>query len=450
MLGTKGHEVIPSARRLIKSLRDMGYDFPQAVSDVVDNSIEAGATHVAINVVFEGDDSYVRIADNGKGMSPDQLREAMRYGAEREYGQEDLGKFGLGLKTASMSQCQCLTVASRWSTERAKISSYAWDLDHIADTDRWEILPIERGALDQAVVHHLTRSTGTVVVWKRLDRILGYQQPYGEMARKRLFQMCRDLELHLAMVFHRFLELHRKRRLSITLNGNDVVPWDPFCRTEKTSSLQPIRLPVNHEGVSGEILLEPFVLPNQESFSSPLAFKHASGPSGWNQQQGFYIYRADRMIQSGGWCRLRAADEHLKLARIAIRFPPSLDDAFKINVAKMRVQLPTGVRDDIETAIRPVMKLAREAYDKKTKVGLGNVSLAPAITKPIEPTAQVPVANPATANPATGSREAITNSTLPDRTWTIDEIQQQCVDFSDMEEKPVIQRVFRRVRDSLK
>lgn len=110
-----GIEAIPSAKRLITSLRDLGYDFSQAVADVVDNSIEAGATVVSIDVEFDGDDSWIRIADNGKGMRPEQLREAMRYGAEREYEIDALGKFGLGLKTASMSQCQRLSVASRWS-----------------------------------------------------------------------------------------------------------------------------------------------------------------------------------------------------------------------------------------------------------------------------------------------------------------------------------------------
>ena len=95
------------------SLRDMGYDFAQSVADIVDNSIEANASLVTIDIEFDGDDSWVRIADNGSGMRPDELREAMRYGANREYDLDDLGKFGLGLKTASLSQCQVLSVASR-------------------------------------------------------------------------------------------------------------------------------------------------------------------------------------------------------------------------------------------------------------------------------------------------------------------------------------------------
>lgn len=369
MATAKGHEVIPGARRLIMSLRDMGYDFAQAIADVVDNSIEAGASLVTIDVEFDGDNSWVRIADNGKGMTPEQLREAMRYGSERDYGDDDLGKFGLGLKTASMSQCQCLSVASRWNRDRANISAYSWDLDHIQKTNRWEILPIEDSDLGPAIRQPLKDTTGTVVLWQRLDRILGYKHPYGEMARKQLSQMCREIEQHLSMVLHAFMsgQVSRKR-LRILVNGNEIKPWDAFCQAEqKTKKLQSICLQVEHEGVHGEVVLQPFVLPHQEDFSSPDAFRLASGPNNWNQQQGFYIYRAHRMIQSGGWCNLRAPDEHTKLARVAVSFSPALDEAFKINVAKMRVQLPAKIRDAIKDAIVPVTKLAREVYDRKTK-----------------------------------------------------------------------------------
>lgn len=362
-----GVEMIPSARRLIKSLRDMGYDFAQAVADVVDNAIEAKATMVAIDVEFDGDDSWVRITDNGKGMNPEEVREAMRYGAERDYDAEDLGKFGLGLKTASMSQCQRLSVASRSSPERAAIAAYSWDLAHIERTNRWEILPLERNGLHAAIREPLKDTTGTVVLWERLDRILGYKHPYGEMARKRLSQICRDIEAHLGMVFHKFLSGEaRSRKFKLLLNGNEIKPWDPFCRDErKTKALQPVVIPVEYEGVSGKVTLEPFILPPEDDFSSPDAFRNASGPAKWNQQQGFYIYRAGRMIQSGGWSNLRAPDEHTKLARVAVSFLPALDEAFKINVAKMRVQMPSAIRDTVRDAIVPVVKLAREIYDRK-------------------------------------------------------------------------------------
>ena len=367
----RAHELIPSARRLIESLRDMGYDFAQAVADIVDNAIEARATKVDVDVKFDGDESWVQIADNGKGMNPEDLREAMRYGYEREYEEDDLGKFGLGLKTASMSQCRSLSVASRCRTSGAEVPAYCWDLDHIEKANRWEILPVGRTGLGTSMRQPLKDKTGTVVLWQRLDRILGHSHPYGEAARKRILQMCRELEIHLAMVFHRFLagEVPGKQ-LTIRLNENPLTPWDPFCRSEaKTKRLQPVRLSLEHEGTRGDVVLQPFVLPHQEDFSSAQAFHDASGPAAWNQQQGFYVYRAGRMIQSGGWSNLRAPDEHTKLTRIALSFGPSLDEAFKINVAKMRVQIPAQIREQVRQAIGPALTLARETYDRKPRRG---------------------------------------------------------------------------------
>ena len=125
-------ELIPSAKRLIRSLRDIGYEFVDAVADIVDNSVEAEATVVSINLKFEGEDSYLTIADNGTGMASKEMQEALRFGSNRVYGDsDDLGRFGLGIKTASLSQCERLTVSTRRGEERARINSYCWDLDHI-------------------------------------------------------------------------------------------------------------------------------------------------------------------------------------------------------------------------------------------------------------------------------------------------------------------------------
>lgn len=362
-------EVIPSARRLIKSLRDVGYEFVTAVADLIDNCIEAKAKTVWVDLVWEGEKSYVTIADNGEGMALATLKEAMRFGSEREYDSEDLGKFGLGLKTASLSQCLRFTVATRSNPARADINAYCWDVDHVSSTNRWEVIPVRSADLHEGVRQHLKDTTGTVVIWERLDRILGYKRPDGESARKQLYAMCRELEEHLAMVFHRFLAGEvRGKRLAIYVNENKVMPWDPFARKEENTQCLEVKT-FKHEGGSGngEVIVEPFVLPHQSRFSSPDAFNRASGPEKWNKQQGFYIYRADRMIQSGGWCGLRALDEHRKLARIAISFQPKLDDEFKINVAKMRVSLPPAMRDTIARAIGPAVSLAESEYRQRER-----------------------------------------------------------------------------------
>lgn len=395
-MDVNGIEVIPGAQRLVRSLRDVGYEFVTAVADLIDNSIEAGARTVWIDLVWDGEASRVVIADNGKGMTRRQLEEAMRFGSERKYGDKDLGKFGLGLKTASLSQCQRFTVATRHDPDHAQIDALCWDISHVAATNRWEVLPIGTTGLPSGVRHHLHDTTGTVVIWERLDRILGYKRPDGERARQQLQAMCRELDAHLAMVFHRFLSGEtRGRRLAIYVNDSKVVPWDPFARSEEhTRCMEASKFRHDSALGVGGIVVEPFVLPHSSRFSSPEAFNRASGPGKWNRQQGFYIYRAGRMIQSGGWCGLRAQDEHRKLARIAVSFDPVLDDEFRINVAKMRVSLPHAMRDVIAEAIAPAIVIAEEHYRQRERT----VSLPPAVSRKAVEVRPCPAPDPRAAH----------------------------------------------------
>ena len=197
--------VIPSARRLMESLRDIGYELPAAVADLVDNSIDADATEVDVTAVFAGEDSWIRIADNGDGMETARMNEAMRYGTDRDYDDAELGKFGLGLKTASLSQCRRLTVATRTNPSRRDIEIRRWDLDHVMEEDVWELMRLSTSEVRPELVEPLQDAPGTVVMWEVLDRILDYKLPTGRAAEHGLGAICRDIEEHLAMVFHRFL-----------------------------------------------------------------------------------------------------------------------------------------------------------------------------------------------------------------------------------------------------
>jgi hypothetical protein len=435
-------QAIPSARRLIRSLRSIGYDFSAAVADLVDNSISAGATEVRIDVEFDGDHSRVRIADNGNGMNEDQLQEAMRYGSERDYDNDsELGKFGLGLKTASLSQCQRLSVASR-SSPKAGIHTFCWDLEHIDKTNRWELLIPDRKKQDRILNGYLTNNTGTVVLWERLDRMLGHKHPYGEASRKRLLKMCRELEEHLTMVFHRFLDGEvPDQKLKIILNDNQLKGWDPFARTEsETKQLNPICFEIEQEDISGEVTLSPYILPPKDKFSSQDAFNRASGPKKWNLQQGFYIYRANRLIQSGGWCNLRAADEHTKLARIALDFSPQLDDVFGINVAKMRVLLPQEFRDNIQETVDQIVKQARLVYDKKDK------------SKKVPANSELKTGSSdvySHGNTSNGGKAPDSNHTEIQTHWTLEELQKKLIENAFSDEKPIIIKVFGRLRRKL-
>ena len=430
----KPYEVVPSAKRLIKSLRDIGYDFSTAVADIIDNSIEAGASQIDIAVGFYGDDSYVRISDNGKGMTKDELIEAMRYGSERKYNEEDLGKFGLGLKTASMSQCQRFSVASKTKINNG-VSVFCWDLSHIEKTNKWEILPLNEGDTLELVNAPLTEHSGTVILWERLDRIMGFKYPYGEAARNKLISICRELEIYLGMVFHKFFSGEvPEKHLDIYLNGNKINPWDPFGRSEpKTNVLSPVKIKFIHNASTEKIFLQPYILPSKDEFSSQEAFKNLSGPSNWNQQQGFYIYRSNRMIQSGGWCGLRTSDEHTKLVRIELNFSPVLDDFFKINVAKMSIELPIQIREKVEQAIKPIVLLARERYDHERKN----------LLKP-----QIPKINTAQQN-SFNDKNILIKQNIKSNLFTLDEIEQKAKELATKYESKIISDIFSRLRKKL-
>lgn len=357
-------DISPAASRLTSSLRDIGYDFVTAVADLVDNSIEAGARSVEISLEFNGPDSWVRIADDGSGMTPKALNEAMRFGTRRSYGDSELGRFGLGLKTASLSQCRRLIVATRAAPERRRIYARAIDLDFIKRTDTWSALEIPWRRLDDLVAS-LESSPGTVVVWANLDRVFDGLSSTGGYARRRLERFAVATREHLGMVFHRFLdgEVAGRAPMKMTVNGAVIEPWDPFARSEPMTDELPARsFPLQVAGRRAVVTYRPFVLPHRDGFSTQKAFERYGGPKRWNRQQGLYIYRADRLIQAGGWAGMRAIDEHTKFARAAVEFPPVLDELFKINVAKMKVTLPTDLKGPLERSVNELVGAAQARY----------------------------------------------------------------------------------------
>jgi hypothetical protein len=354
-------DVTPSARRLTGSLRDIGYDFVAALADVVDNSVAADASTVDVEIVFRGADSYVLIADNGSGMVESSLLEALRFGTRRDYEWGELGRYGLGLKTASISQCRRLSVVTRRSPTRRRIAAKTLDLAHIEETDRWEVIDPPADCFAFRSLDWLNDGPGTVVVWEDLDRVLPENRPDSGWARRRFDQLAERSRAYLGMVFHRFLdgEADRETPLTITINGEKARPWNPFAPLEEDR----IELPaLSHEMTVGDmhgwVRLHRYVLPPRSGFSSMEEFERLAGPQKWNRQQGLYVYRADRLIQHGGWSGVRALDEHTKLARAALDFQTDLDTLFQINVAKMRVSLPSEVRSVFE---RPIHELCHRA-----------------------------------------------------------------------------------------
>lgn len=360
----------PSAARLTGSLRDIGYDFVSAVADLIDNSISAGATDIGVEIEFAGMDSRILIADNGRGLDANSLVEALRFGSRRKYDLGDLGRYGLGLKTASLSQARRLTVISR-PAERKRPLRMALDLDLIGESDAWVLVEPPRDAAVLRSEQMLGAETGTVVVWQNLDRVLPASGPDSGWAKRRFETLDKKTKSHLAMVFHRFLTGENGApRVNIRVNGDKVRAWDPFVRNEPgTQQLPGQKFELESATGSGLVELRRYILPGKKTFSSLDAFDDAAGPLNWNRQQGLYIYRANRLVQWGSWGGTRGIDEHTKLARASLDFNSELDEVFNINVAKMRVSIPAQLKQMLNRPVSELCIIADRVYRSHNSAG---------------------------------------------------------------------------------
>lgn len=353
----------PSAARLTSSLRDVGYDFVSAVADLIDNSISAEATDIRVEIEFAGWDSTIYIADNGSGLNPRGMTEALRFGSRRTYDSGQLGRYGLGLKTASLSQARSLTVVSRPADRRRPVWR-SLDLDLIAELDEWVLAENPRDRAIARSEEMLGAGTGTVVIWQKLDRVLPPSGADSGWAKRRFEVLIDKTKRHLAVVFHRFLTGENKApRINIRVNGDKVRPWDPFVRREPgTQQLPAQNFELENATGVGSVELRRYILPDKKSFSSLDAFEGAAGPLKWNRQQGLYIYRENRLVQWGSWGGTRGIDEHTKLARASLDFTCDLDEVFNINVAKMRVSVPAQLKQMLDRPVSELCILADRVY----------------------------------------------------------------------------------------
>jgi Histidine kinase-, DNA gyrase B-, and HSP90-like ATPase len=367
----------PHAAVMIESLRAFGYDLKTALADLIDNSITADAANVWLDFEWNGTESLIRLTDDGIGMEETSLFEAMRPGSKsplEERDEKDLGRFGLGLKTASFSQCRRLTVASKAKSCQPAIRR--WDLDYVAKIDRWHLLKSAAPGSEKHLEALKDLPHGTIILWEHLDRVVGKCRSEDKIASSQYLQNIRLVEEYLAMVFHRFMEGGRPQ-LKIYINGRDelhrVKPWDPFLETHGATILYPNE-PIPYGG--GIINVKAFVLPHKDKLGDEL-HKYASGPEGWNAQQGFYVYRNKRLLLAGSWLGLGSPhpwtkEEHYKLARIRIDIPNSLDMDWQIDVKKSTAKPPTDIRGRLRDLADKVRKQAREVFAHRGSYGARN------------------------------------------------------------------------------
>jgi hypothetical protein len=331
----------PHPAGTIESLKSLGYSTEAAVADLVDNSIAAEARQVDVVFTWDGRDSWVAVIDDGKGMTEPELVTAMTIAA-RGPGTprtlRDLGRFGMGLKTASFSQARQVIVTSAPPGHLRAIR--AWDLELVKQTGEWRLL-LEADPSSSVLLEKLWTGLGTAVLWRHLHRFdLPGVAADDSTTQKHFYDEIRRVEAHLGMVFGRFLS--RARGLKLSVNGNPVQAWDPFLQHRRYAQ----QLPAEQIPIGGHVMrIAGFVLPHPRYLSDDEA-QQAAGPRGWLEQQGFYVYRRDRLILAGDWLGLRGFRKEDKyiLARVAVDIPAELDSEWSIDVRKSAAIPPLAAR----------------------------------------------------------------------------------------------------------
>jgi hypothetical protein len=334
-------EVPPDPKRVSEGLRDTGYQFHTAVADIIDNSIAAGATEVEVVVGMDmSGDIMLAVVDNGCGMDREGLINAMRYGSRRRADPGSLGKFGLGLKTASTAFCTRLSLITR-DDAKHELRKATWDLDHIAKSGRWELLMREPTDEERQLMERVASGqSGTTVLWENVDRLVGeYASPGGKPARKALDRHVDQLRQHCAMTYQRFLDPadKRTRNLSLKINGEQVAAWDPFCVAETSkAALEKTQKVKLNDGTEASFTVRAFILPRKDEFKDAKLAKSARLS---NDYQGIYVYRENRMIHGPDWMDMFRKEPHFTLLRVEFSFKHELDDAFHIDIKKSQILL---------------------------------------------------------------------------------------------------------------
>jgi hypothetical protein len=325
---------------------------------LIDNSIAAQCKEIDICLHWAGADSWCAVMDDGRGMTESHLRQAMRIGAWDPVGErdrDDLGRFGLGLKTASFSQCRELTVATK--THPAELPQIrSWDLDHVRAVGRWELRRSASKAAAEILADLRQASSGTIVLWRRLTELTHQAATVDDPnARRHFIEHITRIDDHIAMIFGRFIT-RRPLPIQIRVNDRRVEAWDPFLQNSTFTQ----RLPSENLQVNGQkVTVSPFVLPHKSKLSEQ-EYRIAGGPGGWNAQQGFYVYRNDRLIIAGGWLGLGFTQgDAYNLARIAIDVPATLDYQWHLDVTKGTVRPPAVLRNDLKRIAKETRSRAR-------------------------------------------------------------------------------------------
>tara|TARA_Y100000589_G_C27173981_1_gene637953 strand:- start:859 stop:2280 length:1422 start_codon:yes stop_codon:yes gene_type:complete len=338
-------DATPSAALLIESIRDIGYSLETAIADLVDNSISAGAKNIDILLINDADDKpFLSVEDDGEGMTEDELLSAMRLGSKDPNivrAKDDLGRFGLGLKTASFSQCRQLTVESN---KLGKSTSMTWDLDLVKEKNLWVV----RKNYPKEI------KLGTKIIWEKIDRTnLEINSVYTNL-------ILNNISEHLSLVFHRFIDgvSSSNKKVNISINGNLLDSYNPF-NENNLATIKSEKRVYSYKG--GNIKIQSFILPSRLKIDHE-EWRKYEGEGGYAKNQGFYVYRANRLIIKGTWFGLLKKSEFTKLCRVRIDIDNDLDTDWKIDVKKSKASPPKQIRDFLGEFMASVEIQGKKVY----------------------------------------------------------------------------------------
>ncbi|MDR6622479.1 ATP-binding protein [Sinomonas atrocyanea] len=340
---------------LMESMRAVGYSLETAIADLVDNSITAGARTIDILFASEGD-PYVAIVDDGSGMTAREAQNAMRLAGISSAGSRDahdLGRFGLGLKTASISQCRQVTLVSKKDNN---VNGFRWDLDYLISTGSWSLQELDSDEIKALPGIDLLseHGTGTLVLWTNLDRLTSATTDVSQTIDERM-TLARD---HLALVFHRFLAGEHGHKLTINVNHRAIIGADPLLPNHRAT----LRGPVERIDIEGQrIEVQPFTLPHLNSLSEADRKKALHGGT-LRDSQGFYVYRALRLVIWGTWFRVSPKQELGKLARVRVDIPNTLDHLWQLDIKKSQAMPPPAIRNRLKGFADRIVAPSRKVH----------------------------------------------------------------------------------------
>ena len=339
----------PNPINLLESNRSLGYSIEEAVSDLIDNSIAAKAKNISIHMVWNDSKPFFVLLDDGIGMSlkNNELIESFKLGSSNpldERDPNDLGRFGFGMKTASLSQSKSFIVITKSINEN--LISRCLDLNYITKlNDGWKLRHVEKSELcgyDKIISN---QKSGTAIIWNNWDKA-----PVNKNDFDSLSNIIYD---YVSVCFHRFIE----RGINISCNNHKILACNPIpTNLGGAEQFSEVSLATNNDvKLSAYVIQHPMKW--SENYEHSLSFNSYKLFSGFERQQGIYIYRCNRLLTpKGGWLGVLKAGNSAKLARVTIDYPNNADTIWSLDITKTNAFIPFEFVKEIKAFTEKIRK----------------------------------------------------------------------------------------------